>query len=261
MDRKDAIVSALGGDQRMEWAVKTLRSNGMTVHNGLCIGMTHLLLPMPAVSPEGRINGGPPLDVLRGAVGPGVTVLGGKMGTIGAELAAAGATVMDYYLDEQLTAANAAITAEGAIQLAMGLLPITLLGARCLVTGWGRIAQLISLRLMALGADVSVAARKAHDLGMICAMGIKPVRVGDYNDLPVPVDVIFNTVPAQIFTEEQVRSIAPNGIWMELASAPGGFPESVQSGVTHAGGLPGKTAPKSAGILIGRTVLRLCGFQ
>ena len=54
--------------------------------------------------------------------------------------------------------ANAVPTAEGAVQLAMEELPITLHGARVLVVGFGRVGKLTAHRFRALGARVSVAA-------------------------------------------------------------------------------------------------------
>ena len=50
-------------------------------------------------------------------------------------------------------------TAEGAIQLAMEELPITLHGARVLVIGYGRLGRVLADRLAGLKARVSVAAR------------------------------------------------------------------------------------------------------
>lgn len=47
----------------------------------------------------------------------------------------------DYLQREELAIANSVPTAEGAIQLAMEELPITISGARCLITGYGRVGQ------------------------------------------------------------------------------------------------------------------------
>ena len=63
-------------------------------------------------------------------------------------------------MGERGTTAHAVPTAEGAIQIAMEELPITLHGAKTLVIGYGRLGKLLSHRLSAMGAKVSVAARK-----------------------------------------------------------------------------------------------------
>ena len=70
----------------------------------------------------------------------------------------------DYFLREELTVANAAATAEAAIQVAMEHLDRTLLGMDCLVVGFGRIGKLLSSRLHGLGGRVTATARKPGDL-------------------------------------------------------------------------------------------------
>lgn len=66
-------------------------------------------------------------------------------------------------------------TAEGAIQLAMEELPITLHGARVLVIGYGRLGRVLADRLAGLKARVSVAARRYADLAWAenCGYGVE----------------------------------------------------------------------------------------
>ena len=70
----------------------------------------------------------------------------------------------DYYRREELAVGNAIATAEGAIEAAIREYPGTLNGAKCLVTGLGRIGKNLALLLHAMGAHVCVAARKKGDL-------------------------------------------------------------------------------------------------
>ena len=69
----------------------------------------------------------------------------------------------DYAKREDFAYLNAVPTAEGAIQLAMEELPVTLAGAHCLVTGYGRVARALSELLVAMRANVTVAVRKCAD--------------------------------------------------------------------------------------------------
>ena len=68
-------------------------------------------------------------------------------------------------------------------------------------------------------------------------------------------DIIFNTVPALVLTEELLRNVRPETVIIDIASRPGGvdFNYCQKKGL-HARlclGLPGKYAPKSAaGILM-----------
>ena len=86
-------------------------------------------------------------------------LLGGMTGNLGPRLMADyGLTLVDYYAREETQVANAAPTAEGAIQLAMESTDRTILGSRCLIIGYGRIGRLLADRLLALGAEVTVSA-------------------------------------------------------------------------------------------------------
>ena len=56
--------------------------------------------------------------------------------------------------------------------------PGTINGARCLVTGFGRIGKVLAVMLRGLGADVTVSARKAQDLAWIELFGCRAVQTG-----------------------------------------------------------------------------------
>lgn len=60
------------------------------------------------------------------------------------EVESRGMAIHDYLQREELAIANSVPTAEGAIQLAMEELPITISGARCLITGYGRVGQALA---------------------------------------------------------------------------------------------------------------------
>ena len=88
---------------------------------------------------------------------------------------AKGLLFRDYFAREELAVANAVPTSEGAIQIAMEELPITLHGARVLVIGFGRLGKVLSGQLKGLGALVSVAARSCTDLAwaQTCGYGVE----------------------------------------------------------------------------------------
>ena len=149
-------------------------------------------------------------------------------------------------------------TAEGAILRAMESLETTLVGADCLVVGYGRIGKLLARRLEGLGARVSVAARKPADLAWIEAMGYLPVPSGELADHLAGRTVVFNTAPALLLGEAQLRRLDPGVLVIDLASAPGGvdFQAAERLGVKTlwARFLPGITAPQSAAEAIGLTI-------
>ena len=65
-------------------------------------------------------------------------------------------------------------------------------------------------------------------------------------------DVIFNTVPYRILSDEQLAMIPSATVLMELASSPGGWNPTAacMAKVIYAPGLPGKCAPRTAGCLL-----------
>lgn len=257
----DRIFCFLGGDSRMRWAETELREAGASIAEYPSDAMTHLVLPLPAFDKNGQIPQGPTLEEVLPLLHSGITVLGGKLGPQEQTLAGTGAAVIDYFQDEDLTAANAAVTAEGAIQLAMDHLPVTLDGAQVLVIGWGRIGQLLSCRLRALGAQVTVSARKARDRALLAALGYYPEETSRFQRGLEQYRVIFNTVPAPVLSAAQAACTRGDCLLMELASSPGGIASDCPRPVLNAGGLPGKTAPETAGRLIGKTILRLASGQ
>lgn len=246
-----------GGDRRMEYARDMISAAGCAIRSITDPDVTHVVLPTPAFDSAGRIAGGPPLEEILPYISE-KTVLGGKLGEKRPLLATCALQVMDLLDDELLAAGNADITAEGAIGISMARLPITLKNAPVLVIGWGRIGQLLAKKLQSLGARVTVSARKKRDLGMIQALGFHSDETGIYAHGLSGYRVIYNTVPAAVISQKQAETIPARCFYLELASQPGVDPAQLQSGqFLSAGGLPGKTAPESAGILLGHTILRL----
>ena len=159
--------------------------------------------------------------------------------------------VIDYYQDETLLMENARITAEAALFEVMNLLPCTVYDCRCLVAGFGRIGKALTARLLGLGAAVTVAARKEKDREAAQKMGAQAVSFT--KPLP-PCDVIFNTVPAPVFSSD-LLPCGKNILYVELASSPGldRAPDGIK--ILKAASLPGKYAPDTAGRAIAAVLL------
>ena len=266
MERTFAV---LGGDRRQQLLARFLRRDGRRVVTwGLGekadlmdqIGQADcIILPLPVTKDGERLFS--PLceeTVELDALWPLLReklVLAGNAGEALKELAALHQVeLLDYFHREEVQIANAVPTAEGAVAVAIEATDITLQGARCLVIGAGRIGTLLAQRLSALGADVTVSARKQEDLAWIRAFGWKTVETGTLEMVLREMDVVFNTVPARILDRSRLALLKEDGVVIELASAPGGFDpaEAKALGVTavSAGGLPGKTAPAAAAAVI-----------
>lgn len=241
----------------MEYARELLGAGGYRITEPADPRTTHLVLPWPALEAPGRVLHGPTVNEVLLYAG-GKNILAGGLGPPGEYLFSKAAKILDYAQDEALLAGNAEITAEGALTLVSEQLPVTLAGCPVLVIGWGRIGQLLARKLVALGARVTVSARKPRDRGLIGAMGLRTEETGVYGRGLSSYRVIFNTVPAPILSPEQAAQLPARCRYVELASRPGidpGVlaPEQFLSGRA----LPGKYAPETAGILLGKAILRL----
>lgn len=168
-----------------------------------------------------------------------------------------GLSVADYFSREELAVMNAVPTAEGAVQLAMEELPITLAGARCLITGYGRCGRALAQRLRALNAQVTVAARRCSDRSWAQVQGSAATDLAVLTS-GTPYDVIFNTVPYKLFTRAVLEKLDSNTLIIDLASRPGGVDfhaaAELRIKTIWALSLPGRVAPKTAGTIIKQTI-------
>ncbi len=274
------ILSILGGDMRQVYLARLLLEDGKDVITwGLekggapkGVGLDQalragvLLLPLP-VCRGGRLN--LPLtdtELEAGRLWPRLRydqlLLGGMTGELSPRLMADyGLTLLDYYDREETQAANAVPTAEGAIQLAMESTDRTIHGSRCLVIGYGRIGRLLADRLLALGAEVTVSARKYGDLAWIQAWGCRSVQTGALTGRLERFDLIFNTAPALILDGARLQEVREDCVVIDLASAPGGVDleeaKRLSRRAIHASGLPGKAAPRTAAAAIRDSVYHI----
>ena len=156
----------------------------------------------------------------------------------------------DFLDDEKTTILNIIPTVEGAIELAIRGREETLFGSEILILGYGRIGKYLGRVLQGFGACVSVAARNEKDLTWILLDGNTPVKYEEIESTLKSYDVIFNTVPAMVLKEMQLRCLKKSCKIIDLASKPGGvdFEAAKHYGIDAelALGLPGKVAPKSA---------------
>ena len=159
------------------------------------------LSPVPAGAHAGPGDGGPPpgADGVRGTGDPVTEALAGQRGI----------TVLDYFAREELAVANAVPTAEGAVQIALEQMPITLHGSRVLVIGFGRVGRAVAQRMAALGARVTVAARRYESLAWAQAIGYGAEKTGQLAGWLCGYDLVVNTVPALVLGEAELADLKP----------------------------------------------------
>ena len=167
----------------------------------------------------------------------------------------------DLLLRDDFAILNAVPTAEGVLETAMRETDFCICGCRCLVTGFGRIGKVICDRFKSIGADVTASARRESDLALACALGFKAVKTSGIAECIKDFDIIINTVPYLIFTEEVLKNANRETLIIDTASAPGGidFNAAGKLGIKtiQALSLPGKVAPKTAGEIISDIALKI----
>ncbi|MCD7772284.1 MAG: hypothetical protein LUH23_09420 [Oscillospiraceae bacterium] len=164
--------------------------------------------------------------------------------------------VHNWFSDEALTLANAKFTAEGASQIITKNAPGGVSGSKILILGWGRVAKACAELFGKMGARVLVAARRRETLTDCIynyAGFIDPAKISE-------ADVIVNTIPARVFSEEELKHVKRGAFLLELASAPYGidFDKARELGIPAilASGVPGKYTPEEAGRALAEAVLR-----
>lgn len=199
-----------------------------------------------------------PIHSILNALRPEQYIFTGKAPTYLLDQASSlGLTIREYLRREELAIANAVPTAEGAVQLAMEALPVTIHSSSILILGFGRVGQCTAARFSALGAHVTAAARSSAQRALARSMGLSAVSLSGLTALGQNWDLVINTIPAIVCRKKELLSFG-TPVLLELASSPGGFEmdavQTLQLRHIPAPGLPGKVAPATAARDIQRTL-------
>lgn len=266
----------IGGDKRMLYAARAFYDSGFDVsitgfddlHSDCGIEIAALdqairradilVLPVPCAR-DGMISA--PYSANAIAADRVLDAAGSRPVYVGMKrrLPKTNARVYDYAAREDFAYGNAALTAEGALAVAVQEYEGALFGARVLVCGFGRIGRILARDLNVLGARVTVAARKTTDRAYAEVLGYRSTDFSfaekyDY-------DLVFNTVPAPVLHARALDAVGDNALLIDLASAPGGvdFGYAASHGITalHALSLPGRLSPAAAGRMIKDTIIKI----
>ena len=249
---KSLTLAVIGGDERQVFLASLALADGHAVRT---FALDRANIEGAAICSDAASDVMQVLD----AIPAGVPAFGGAVPfRLHARAVQCGVRLIDYLSREELAIRNAVPTCEGALQLAMEQTDCTIQGAHVLVIGAGRIGFLLAVRLHALGAQVTVAARSLRDRARIESAGLAAVDTAQLAQEVHGREIIFNTVPAPLLTGEILRALTPSCIVIDLASMPGGVaPDAVPPTgcrVIHALSLPGKVAPRTAAAAIYATV-------
>ena len=137
---------------------------------------------------------------------------------------------------------------------------MSIVNSPVLICGFGRIGKALFRFLESFTKDITVCARNA-DVRTLCNnLGAKTI---EFDELKNKSDFlfIFNTVPHPVFNEKELEAINKEALLTDLASFPGGvdlhFAKHFNINLITARGLPAKYSPKSAGIIVANTIIKM----
>ncbi len=267
----------VGGDKRQKYLKEYLVSKGYDVSSyglfdwdddsdklkGLIDENSVIILPLPATRNDKTIfmpfsKKEIEIERLLSFLGKENLVFGGIVkGNLLSRLRETNVPFVDYY-DEAFIEKNAVLTSFGALKIILEHIDFALPMGNYAVTGYGRVAKEIASLLTSLSCNITVFARNPSQREDATIKGCKAYPITKLSSLANEFDIIINTIPFEIFTQETVKNINENCKVIELASAPYGmdFELMRKNGVdvVKAFGLPGKYTPKTAGEIIGKKI-------
>ena len=241
-------IAVVGSDARQAAAGRALARAGYAVAGAEQVARADvILLPLPL--DESRT----PLAQLLRAAKPGAFALGGRLSAQAVEIARqAGVELADYFARPELAVYNAIPTAEGCIGILLQQRTRTLWGAEVLV------GQALAVRLSALGAGVTVCARRPEQRALAESLGLRAAPLTALAGLAPAFDTVVNTIPAPVLGDGVLARLRSGSLIVDLASKPGGtdFAAAARRGhrAIHALSLPAACAPETAGEAVARTV-------
>lgn len=255
-------ITIIGGDRRLRIVKERLESEGFYVDsiglfhedNGNCENSDVLLFPVPTTKDNATVFCPLTHKVIKLSQ---FETFKDKL-FLTANYIFNGNNCIDYCKNDSYALLNAIPTAEGAISFAIENTEKTLFGSKVLVIGYGRTGKILADRLKGLGCDLTVSARRQRDFALITAAGIKHRHTSFLDTQELDYDIIFNTVDCFVLNKNLEN--LKDTLLIDLSSK-GGFDleKAKELGISSSRlpGIPGKTAPVSAGEILANTVVNL----
>lgn len=162
--------------------------------------------------------------------------------------------------DETFIVKNAYITAEGALAYILMNTDISINKMNVLVLGYGRVGKAVVKLLKDNYANLYVATDNATEYALASMYAEEVFSLKNYEKHLNDISVIVNTVPATIIKGDTLKLIRKDCFLLDLASKPGGI--DIEGALSNnlkamrAPGIPGKIAPKTAGLYIKDIILK-----
>jgi dipicolinate synthase subunit A len=247
---RDHVIAVVGGDEREQEIARlaaesgaSVRAFGFPMPAGGITGVEHVdaldaalsganiaLLPIPGIALDGTIfapEHPSPIVVdarVLALMLPGAhVILGAADERLRAAAAEVGATLHEYEHDQELMLMRAPSIVEGALQKAIELTDRSLHGSASTVVGFGNIGERLASTLLAIGADVTVAARNPVQRARAYAIGARAVDLAALPDVLPSTRMLYSTVPSSVVDAHLLELLPPRALVMDLAAPPGGI--------------------------------------
>lgn len=250
MNWNELVVAIVGGDRREQEIARCALAAGAEVRAygfpwpeqgidgvrhcasaGEALEGAHVaLFPIPGITPDGALFAPqcgqkiiPDRAMLTAMQGKSHIILGWADPKLKAHCEALGITLHEYEWDEDLMLLRGPAIVEGMLKVLIENTDITIHKARVCLVGQGTIGSLVTHTLLALGADVHVAARNAVQRAAAYAAGAVPHELTELAQVLPATDIVIASVPARVLGRELLETLPPHALLVDLAAPPGGI--------------------------------------
>lgn len=166
-------------------------------------------------------------------------------------------TLMDM---DDVAIFNSIPTAEGIIMMIIENTDYTIHNSDIFILGFGRCGITLARSLTGLGAHITVVVRSAKQYARVFELGYKPLYFSDLKEHIDKADIVVNTVPAVVLDQSVLSHVNISTFIIDMATKPGGvdYEYAKRRGLkaTLCPGLPGLVAPKTAGIILAKAIMK-----
>ena len=163
----------------------------------------------------------------------------------------------NFMQDEIFAIQNSHLTAEGILSLLISQQPKSIFAINVLILGGGRVGKTLALLLNKLGIQFDIVAHSQKTFES-CVYFSNSVIFGDeFKEKLSQYDVIVNSIPSEILTNEDIEKIKPGCLFLEISSIQTIKKEKLDFVYELCPALPQKFSASSAGKLLFDCFLRL----